>query len=263
MEGLSAVRLRDQERGQEDSIFDDDRSFRHDPDSSSVHLLVPPRPQSQRFHSHEIQVVDSHWSHTIRLWQTCWFLLTIFLSIFIFATVKIYQIRGNFAPVQKHTFNTISTALILALGLNFFVSHPNLAGATCAETESTIATQEAFKSLAKGSQSRILRLENYNLREKELISNIENLTDVIILGWKSCQKPYTKPWTALLCITWVRSPSRSLAYFIYPQNCRQSSLVSCSSKNNLRGALILTTADEFVDPHQHCRLVFPFSSQPS
>ena len=217
MEGLSAVRLRDQERGQEDSIFDDDRSFRHDPDSSSVHLLVPPRPQSQRFHSHEIQLDDSQPSHTIRLWQTCWFLLTIVLSIFIFATVKIYQSRGNFAPVQKHTFNTISTALILALGLNFFVSHPTLALTTCAETDSIIATQEAFKSLAKGSQSRILKLENYTAREKELISNIENLTDVIILGWKSCRKPYTKPWTAIFCITWVRSPSRFLSCVIYPK----------------------------------------------
>ena len=243
MEGLSAVRLRDHERGQEDSIFDDDRSFRHDPDSSTVHLLVPPRPQSQRFHSHDIQVDDSQRSHTTRLWQTFWFLLTIVLNIFIFATVKIYQSRGNFATVQKHTFNAISTALILALGLNFFVSHPTLALTECAETDSVIATQEAFKSLAKGSRSRILKLENYNLREKELISNIENLTDVIILGWKSCKKPYTKPWIALLCVTWVRSPSRSLSYFIYPQNCRQSSLVSYFTKNNLRGALILITAD--------------------
>ena len=135
MEGLSAVRLRDQERGQEESIFDDDRSFRHDPDSSTVHLLVPPRPQSQRFHSHEILVDDSQRSHTTRLWQTFWFLLTVVLIIFIFATVKIYQSRGNFAPVQKHIFNTISTALILALGLNFFVNHPTLALTACAETD--------------------------------------------------------------------------------------------------------------------------------
>ena len=245
MEGLSAVRLRDQERGgQEDSIFDDDRSLRHDPDSSTVHLLVPPRPQSQRFHSHEIQVDDSQRSHTTRLWQTIWFLLTIVLSIFIFATVKIYQSRGNFATVQKHTFNTISTALILALGLNFFVSHPNLALVTCAETDLFIATQEAFKSLAKGSRSRILKLSNYSSRERELILNIENLTDVIILGWKSCKKPFTKPWIALLCITWVRSLSSSPLCFIYQPNCRQFSLVLCSTKNNLRRALMLTAADE-------------------
>ena len=237
MEGLSAVRLRDHERGQEDSIFDDDRSFRHDPDSSTVHLLVPPRPQSQRFHSHDIQVDDSQRSHTTRLWQTFWFLLTIVLNIFIFATVKIYQSRGNFATVQKHTFNAISTALILALGLNFFVSDPTLALTTCAETDSIIATQEAFKSLAKGSRSRILKLENYSSREKELISNIENLTDVIILGWKSCKRPYTKPRIALLCVTWVRSPSRSLLCFIYPHFVDNPLLVSYSTKSNLRGAL--------------------------
>ena len=245
MEGLSAVRLRDQERGQEDSIFDDDsRSFRHDPDSSSVHLLVPPRPQSQRFHSHDIQVDDSQRSHTTRLWQTFWFLFTIILSIFIFATVKIYQSRGNFAPVQKHTFNTISTALILALGLNFFVSRHSFTVARCAEIDSMIAIQEGFKALAKGSRSRILKLENYNPRERDLISNIENLTDVIILGWKSCKKPNTRPWTALLCITWVRNLSRSLLYFTHLRRCRQSSLVSCPTKNSLRGALILAIADE-------------------
>ena len=142
MEGLSAVRLRDHERGQDDSnsMFDDDRSFRQDPDSSTVHLLVPPRPQSQRFHSHEINVDDSQQSRTAHLWQTCWFLLTIVLSIFIFATVKIYQSRGNFAPKQKHAFNAISTALILALGLNFFVSHPALALSLRADTDSLIAT---------------------------------------------------------------------------------------------------------------------------
>ena len=224
MEGPSAVRLRDQDRGQEESLFDDDRSFRHDPDSSSVHLLVPPRPQSQRFHSHEIQVDNSQQSHTARLWQTFWFLFTIVLNIFIFATVKIYQSRGNFAPVQKHTFNTISTALILALGLNFFVCHPSLTWTTCDETDSIIATQEAFKSLAKGSRSRILKLANYSPREKELVSNIENLTDVIILGWKSCKKPNAKPWIALLCITWVRSPSRSLLCFISRKNVKNLGL---------------------------------------
>ena len=122
MEEPSVVRLRDQERGREDSIFDDDRSFRRDPDSSTAHLLVPSRPQSQRFHSHDDQAPDSRPDHVSRRWQIVWLLLTILLSAFIFATVKIYESLGNFTPAQKHTFNAISTALILALGLNFFVS---------------------------------------------------------------------------------------------------------------------------------------------
>lgn len=45
-----------------------------------------------------------------------------------------------------------------------------------------------------------------------LISNIENLTDVLVLGWESLVKPYRKPWTALLCIAWVRTPPNLLTH---------------------------------------------------
>ena len=65
--------------------------------------------------------------------------------------------------------------------------------------------QEAFKSLAKGSRSILLKQENYSLGEKDLILNIENLTAVVRLGWVSLIKPRTKPWMALCCIAWVRS----------------------------------------------------------
>ena len=209
MEKPSVVRLRDHETEREDSIFEDDRSFRRDPDSSTAHLLVPSRPQSQRFHSHVDQAPNSQRSHTSRPWQLSWWLLTITLSAFICVTIKIYQSRRNFTSVHKHTFNTITTALILVLGLNFFVSHHFLATIIRTETNQFAATQEAFKSVAKGSRSRILKLDSYNPRERELISNIENLTDVIILGLESSKKAWTKPWTTLLCIAWVRSPSDS------------------------------------------------------
>lgn len=123
MDTLSVVQTRDQERGQDDSCFEDDRSSRRDPDSSTANLLVPLRPQSQRFHSHDNQTFKSPQTHTPALWQFFWWLLTLVISALILATIKIYKRLGNFTSVQKHTFNTISTALILGLGLNFFVGH--------------------------------------------------------------------------------------------------------------------------------------------
>lgn len=54
---------------------------------------------------------------------------------------------------------------------------------TCVEANRSMALQEAFESVAKGSRSKILKQKGEDLREKELTSNIENLTDVIRLGW--------------------------------------------------------------------------------
>ena len=71
-----------------------------------------------------------------------------------------------------------------------------------------MALQKAFKSVAKGSRSKILKQKGYDLREKELISKVENLTDVIRFGWESRMKPCTKPLTKFFCIVWVRSPTR-------------------------------------------------------
>lgn len=123
MDTLSVVRTRDQERGQDDSRFEDDSSSQRGPDSSTANLLVPLRPQSQRFHSHDNQAFRSPQTHTPALWQFSWWLLTVVLNALILATINIYKRLGNFTSVQKHTFNTISTALILGLGLNFFVGH--------------------------------------------------------------------------------------------------------------------------------------------
>ena len=62
-------------------------------------------------------------SHRPPLWQIVWWLLTLTISALILLVVKIYEALGNFTSVQKHTFNAISTALILGLGLNFFGCH--------------------------------------------------------------------------------------------------------------------------------------------
>ena len=61
-------------------------------------------------------------SHPPLLWQISWWLLTLSPSAFILVTIKIYQNEGSVMSVQKHTFNAISTALILGFGLNFFAN---------------------------------------------------------------------------------------------------------------------------------------------
>lgn len=49
-------------------------------------------------------------------------LWTLVFIIFIFMIAKIYLAKGNITKSQKATFNLIQTVLILALGLNIFVS---------------------------------------------------------------------------------------------------------------------------------------------
>lgn len=51
-----------------------------------------------------------------------WLVTTIFIA-FVFATLKIYQNKGNFSARQKTNFNVTITVESLCLGLNFFVSH--------------------------------------------------------------------------------------------------------------------------------------------
>lgn len=48
--------------------------------------------------------------------------LTIVFSISIFVVAKTYLAKGIITKTQKATYNLIQTALILALGLSFFVS---------------------------------------------------------------------------------------------------------------------------------------------
>lgn len=52
--------------------------------------------------------------------------LTIVFTISIFVVAKIYLAKGNIAKSQKATYSLIQTALILALGLNFFVSNETI-----------------------------------------------------------------------------------------------------------------------------------------
>ena len=91
--------------------------------------------------------------------------------------------------------------------------------------------QEAFKTLAKGSRTKILARNRYNALETEMIENIENLTDVFRLGWESHMKPWTKPWITLFCITWVRKHAQSRSALSSPVYHQLSLLESVSLKS--------------------------------
>lgn len=59
-----------------------------------------------------------------QVWR--WFVTAAFVAI-ILATFKIYENKGNFTSAQKTNYYVITTALVLGLGLNFFVSaHPRV-----------------------------------------------------------------------------------------------------------------------------------------
>ena len=61
---------------------------------------------------------EQHKGTSLWLW---WFLTCIIIALIVLV-VALYHNAGNFSSSQKHLFNAISTALLLALGLNFFVS---------------------------------------------------------------------------------------------------------------------------------------------
>lgn len=62
------------------------------------------------------QTLPHVWKYSFR-----WVLTVIFICLVV-ATVKIYQDKGVITRTQKDTFNVITVALSLALGINFFVS---------------------------------------------------------------------------------------------------------------------------------------------
>lgn len=66
---------------------------------------------------------ESRQAYTPFIRQGFWWLVTATFCAFILVTIRIFERKGNITNVQKHTFNTIITGLILGLGLNFFVCH--------------------------------------------------------------------------------------------------------------------------------------------
>ena len=85
-------------------------------DSSERRRLVSKSPYQK------LDTVSIPLARTPVVWQGAWWLLTVVICASIIWTVRAYEQDGNISTVQKHIFNVISTGLILALGLNFFVS---------------------------------------------------------------------------------------------------------------------------------------------
>lgn len=80
---------------------------------------------------------ESSQTRTALIWQALGWLVTAIFCAFILITIQLFEEKGVVTKAQKHTFNTIITALILGLGLNFFVRHYyNLFFVTCKDSQS-------------------------------------------------------------------------------------------------------------------------------
>ena len=119
-----------------------------------------------------------------------WWLITLLINAFILVTVNIYHKRDRFPAHQKHTFNIISTGLILGLGLNFFVSSCPFATSSQSIGTDSLGLKEVFKGVAKASGPR-LRMDG-----------LENLTNVIAIAFKARNEVAVFS----CCVGWV-SPS--------------------------------------------------------
>ncbi|KAL8788587.1 MAG: hypothetical protein Q9195_007231 [Heterodermia aff. obscurata] len=110
--------------------------------------------------------------------QSLRWLGTAFFAALIAITFNLYAVKGVLKPTQKTTFNAIITALSLGLDLNFF---------------------EAFKELARLLRWRFLADGHYTVREADLILGLENLINVLKLGWASSRRLSL----LLFCATWI------------------------------------------------------------
>lgn len=82
-------------------------------------------PSYSNAHLQELNTAfgESEKTRTPLIRQGFWWLVTAISCASILVTIRIFEQKGNITNVQKHTFNTIITGLILGLGLNFFVRH--------------------------------------------------------------------------------------------------------------------------------------------
>lgn len=102
-------------------------------------------------------------------------LLLIALYIMIFVLFEHYN---NISHHRMIWYNTISTIINLALGLNFL---------------------EAFKDMAKVLRWRVLADRSFTVREVDLILSGESLLSLGTLMWESAKKPLI----LLVCTSWI------------------------------------------------------------
>ena len=163
----------------------------------SVPLAPPgdplPQPKHRAPHSHFYSAVLNR--HNIKPFLR--WLGTLALTLSIFWTLRVYERKGNFSLYQKTIFSGITTALILGLGLNFFVSRSS---ALTAGQWLTLP-QEGFKELAKIIRWRLWAVKGCTLREKELILGLDSLLVVRKLAFESARRRRKR--ILLFCISWV------------------------------------------------------------
>ena len=98
-------------------------SFHLDEDDTSSHG----HDNDTSYHGHgngpesgPITSIDHSPAHTHPVWPGfVWLMITFIVNALIIVVVRSYQLKGNISKNQKHVFNTLSTGLILILGLNF------------------------------------------------------------------------------------------------------------------------------------------------
>ena len=123
---------------------------------------------------------------------------TVAFTAFILGTLHEYARKDHFPTDLKGSFNSITTALILGLGLNLFVSRKSASS----EQWFTLS-QEGIKELAKIFRWRLWAIEGHTLQDAELILGIESLLVVCKLAFKSLPKWRKRKWLLCFCIIWV------------------------------------------------------------
>ena len=160
-----------------------------------------------------------HQHATVRRLLFPW-IWTILLTVTLIVVVKVYEGKDVITAHEKDSFNGLSTALILLLGLSFF---------------------EAFKALARGLRPRIHRWFQPPEEAKYLVDGFDNMLQVVELTFKRI--PGISFGLRAFCVLWVSQEARPLSTPPNPQ------LTPC-----LQIALCMVSVD-FADGNV-CTLVF-------
>ena len=106
------------------------------------------------------------------------FFFTLLLIALYIMTFVLFESHNIVSHDQMIWYNTVSTIINLALGLNFL---------------------EAFKDMAKVLRWRVLANRSFTVREVDLILGGESLLNLGTLMWESMKKPLT----LLVCASWI------------------------------------------------------------
>lgn len=144
-----------------------------------------------------------------RFWTHLGIGFTILLAILIGLVVLIYVKKENMTRAQKHIFETLTTGLLLFLGLNFAVSCDHDVVRIQANLILT-NSKEAFKDLADHSHKLILARSQWARQHEATVNEISSFKTVMELA--ASRVPAT---VRLVAIGWVSLrtiPTESLRF---------------------------------------------------